>query len=117
MSTLTTGAGPKSPIHIETVDLRLRPSFESALVEKAEALFRRHSQLLGLKLILRRSETGKALVEYSATARLVLPGYDKIVVKRGEQLTAVISETLEVAGRQLRRRARTLRTKKRTVSL
>lgn len=111
MSTLTIGSG--TPIQIETVDMRLHSGYRSALVEKAQALFRRHGQLLGLKLNLRRNETGKAIAEYSATARLVLPGYDKIVVKRGDQLAAVISETLEVAGRQLRRRARALRAKKR----
>ncbi len=111
MSTLTIDSG--TPIQIETVDMRLRSGYRSVLVEKAQALFRRHSQLLGLKLNLRRNETGKAIAEYSATARLVLPGYDKIVVKRGDRLSAVISETLEVAGRQLRRRARALRAKKR----
>lgn len=111
MSTLTFGT--ETPIQIETVDMRLHSAYRSTLVEKAETLFRRHGQLLGLKLNLRRNETGKAVAEYSATARLVLPGYDKIVVKRGQQLSTVISQTLEVAGRQLRRRARALRAKKR----
>lgn len=111
MSTLSIGT--ETPIHIQTVDMRLRSSYRDTLVEKASTLFRRHGQLLGIKLNLRRNETGKAVAEYSATARLVLPGYDKIVVKRGQQLSSVISETLEVAGRQLRRRARALRAKKR----
>lgn len=106
------GAG--APIHIETVDMKLNSGYRETLVEKAGSLFRRHGQLLGIKLNLRRKETGKALTEYSATVRLVLPGYDKIVVKRGQQLSAVISETLEVSARQLRRRARALRAKKRT---
>ncbi len=93
--------------------MRLHSGYRDTLLEKASSLFRRHSQLLGIKLKLRRNETGKALAEYSATVRLVLPGYDKIVVKRGQQLSTVISETLEVAGRQLRRRARALRARKR----
>lgn len=105
--------GPESLIQIETVDLRLHSGYRKTLLEKAGALFRRHDELLGLKLNLRRNETGKALAEYSATARLVLPGYDRIVVKRGDQLSLVLSETLEVAGRQLRKRARALRAKKR----
>lgn len=110
MNSLT--IGPGSPIHIETVDMKLHSSYQKALIDKAGGLFRRHGQLLGIKLNLRRKETGKAVAEYSATARLVLPGYDRIVVKRGQQLSAVLSETLEVAGRQLRRRARALRAKK-----
>lgn len=111
MNTIT--IGPGTPIHIETVDMKLHSSYRKALVEKAAALFRRHGQLLGLRLNLRRKETGKAVAEYSATARLVLPGYDRIVVKRGQQLSSVLSETLEVASRQLRRRARALRAKNR----
>ena len=112
MSTLTVEA--KAPVHIETVAMKLHSGHREAVEDKASSLFRRHGQLLGLKLNLRRNETGKALAEYSATARLILPGYDKIVVKRGHQLPAVISETFEVAGRQLRKRARALRAKKRT---
>lgn len=114
MSTLSVTSGSQAPIHIETVDMRLHAGYRNTLVEKAGALFRRHGQLLGLRLSIRRNETGKAVAEYATTARLVLPGYDKIVVKRGQRLSAVIAETLEVAGRQLRRRARALRAKKRT---
>lgn len=111
MSMITVGAG--APIHIETVAMKLHSGYRKTLVEKANSLFRRHGQLLAIKLNLRRNETGKAVAEYSATARLVLPGYDKIVVKRGQQLSSVIAETLDVAGRQLRRRARALRAKQR----
>lgn len=114
MSTLSVSSESRAPIHIETVDMRLHASYRDTLVEKAGALFRRHGQLLGLRLSIRRKETGKAVAEYATTARLVLPGYDKIVVKRGQRLSAVIAETLEVSGRQLRRRARALRAKKRT---
>lgn len=114
MSLLCMDVGTKAPIQIETVDMRLHAGYRKTLVDKAAALFRRHSQLLGLRLSIRRNETGKATAEYATTARLVLPGYDKIVVKRGQSLSAVIAETLEVAGRQLRRRARALRAKKRT---
>lgn len=112
MSTLTIGGG--NPIYIETVDLKLRPNYRETLVGKASGLFRRHSQLLGLRLRIRKEDTGNALSEYSATAQLVLPGYDRIVVKKGEKLSSVLAETIEVAGRQLRRRARALRTRKRS---
>ena len=96
-------------IKIDSVDFRLRPRFRDAALSKASALFRRHSELLGLLVKLRRKETGNAVSEFSATVRLVLPGYDRVVVKRGNQLAAVIAEALEVADRQLRRRARALR--------
>lgn len=102
------------PIHVETVNLKLRDQFKEALLGKAGSLFRRHSHLLGVKLRVRREEKGKAPSRYSATVQLVLPGYDRIVVKKGEKLSSLLSETLEVAGRQLRRRARALRAKKRS---
>ncbi|MBK1879197.1 hypothetical protein [Pelagicoccus mobilis] len=102
------------PIQVETVNLKLRNHFKEALLGKACRLFRRHSQLLGVKLRVRREETGTSPSRYLATVQLVLPGYDRIVVKKGERLPNLLSETLEVAGRQLRRRARALRAKKRS---
>lgn len=111
MSTLTVGGS--APVHIESIDFKLRPGFRETLAAKARALFRRHSQLQGLRLRVRKNETGKSAAEYAATAQLVLPGYNKVVVKRGRQLSAVVAETLEVAGRQLRKRARALRAKNR----
>lgn len=112
MSTLSIGGA--TPIHIETVDLKLRPSYREDLLGKAHGLFRRHGQLLGLRLRIRKEDTGNALAVYSATAQLVLPGYDKIVVKKGSTLSSVLAQTIEVAGRQLRRRARALRASKRS---
>eukprot|EP01025_Chloroclados_australasicus_P004127 TRINITY_DN10994_c0_g1_i2.p1 TRINITY_DN10994_c0_g1~~TRINITY_DN10994_c0_g1_i2.p1 ORF type:complete len:241 (-),score=1.91 TRINITY_DN10994_c0_g1_i2:79-714(-) len=110
---LQTIAG-QHPFHVETVDLKLREGLKEALVSKACSLFRRHAQLLGVKLRVRREERHRSPSQYSATVQLVLPGYDRIVVKKGERLSSVLSETLEVAGRQLRRRARALRAKKRS---
>ena len=112
MSTLT--IDPGFPIHIETVNMKLGSGSRNTLVKRAVSLFRRHSQLLGLRLNLRCNKMGKAGDQYSATARLILPGYDKIVVKRGAHLATVISETLQVTDRQLRRRARAFRSKNRT---
>lgn len=109
MGSLTSGS--RNFIEIETAGVRLDAGVRAALVERAESLCRGHDQLLGLKLNLRRSETSAALAEYSAMVRLVLPRYEKIVVKRGRQLSMVISQTLEGAGRQLQRRTRVLRTK------
>lgn len=106
--------GGQCPIYVETVNLKLRNSFREDLMGKASSLFRRHSQLLGVKLRVRKEEAGKAPPRYSATVQLVLPGYDKIVVKKGAKLASLLSESLEVAGRQLRRRARALRAKKRS---
>ena len=103
----------RQPIQVETVNLKLRDQFKELLLGKACSLFRRHSQLLGVKLRLRREENGTATPSYHATAQLVLPGYDRIVVKKGKRLATVLAETLEVAGRQLRRRSRALKAKKR----
>ncbi len=91
---------------VEAVDFRLSGAFRRELAAKAGSLFRRHADLLGVKLRLRREDTGRAVRGYRATVRLVLPGYDRIVVKRGEELGSLLSEVWEVSARHLRRRAR-----------
>lgn len=106
--------GVADPVSIEAVDFRLSGAFRSELAAKAGSLFRRHADLLGVKLRLRREETGRAVSEYCATARLVLPGYDRIVVKRGDELGSLLSEVWEVSARHLRRRARLSRVVKRS---
>jgi len=104
----------RQSIHVEAVNLRLRDRIKEALLDKSCHLFRRHSHLIGLKLRVRREENGTSPSRYFATAQLILPGYDRIVVKKGKKLASVLAETLDVASRQLRRRSRILRAKKRS---
>ena len=109
MHTLTLNG--QLPIHVESVNFRLRHDLRASLAKSAGSLFRRHGQLLGFKLKLKREDAGSSSPCYSATAHLALPGYDRIVVKKGERLTNVLTEIFKVAGRQLRLRAKALRAK------
>lgn len=90
---------------LQAVGLRLGNAIKETIGRKAASMTRRYPGLLGLALEVRRVASGARRSEFLVKARLVLPGYDRIVAKRAEELEAAVAHTFEVADRQLRRRA------------
>jgi|GEM_PF-1219877 len=99
-------------ISINTVGVKLTPSIWQAVQSKVDGIYRRYPKLLGLRVDLKRDPVGSEQDKYVARTRLILPGYDRIVEKSGEDLYGAISKTMEVANRQLRRLARSRKTSK-----
>ena len=93
-------------ISINTVGVTLTPSIWEAVKRRIERITRRYPRLLGVKVDLKRDTGAGENRLFLARARLVLPGYDRIVEKSGPELYGVISKTMEVANRQLRKRNR-----------
>lgn len=102
---------------INTVGVKLTPSIWQAVQNKVSGIYRRYPRLLGLRVDLKRGSVGSDNDMYVARTRLVLPGYDRIVEKSGEDLYSAISDTMEVANRQLRRLARAKKVRKKGPSL
>ncbi|MDQ8204292.1 HPF/RaiA family ribosome-associated protein [Pelagicoccus sp. SDUM812003] len=92
-------------LRVQAIGMKLGRSAQEAIRRKAEAMTRRYPGLLGLAVELRRVVLGPRRSEYLVKARLVLPGYDRIVAKRSEELGLALANAFEVADRQLRRRA------------
>ncbi len=96
---------------INLVRVRPSPAIFGYLSKKAGSIFRRHPGLQEVRLDLKREPSRESVNDFTARARLVLPGYDRIIEKRSNDLFAAIAEVMEVADRQLRRRARLARAK------
>jgi len=99
-------------ISINAVGVKLTPSIWGEVRRRVENIVRRYPKLLGMRVDLKRDPSGGTEEVYCARTRLVLPGYDRIVEKRGPELYSVIAKTMEVANRQLRKRNRLMRTKR-----
>ncbi len=91
---------------IELVRVRPTSKILTFIKDKTQGIFRRYPRLEGLRVNVKRDSTGRTTNDYTARARLILPGHDRIVEKRGNDLFAAIAHTLEVADRQLRKRSR-----------
>ena len=104
-------------LKIRVRDVSLPRSVFRMVLRKARGLFRRHPDLLGLQLDLQGDTLGSSRSSYVSRVRLVLPGYDPIVEKRSESLLTSIAQSLEVSGRQLRRRSRLEKSKLRNLAV
>lgn len=99
----------------DTELVRVRPSkrLTNFIRRKADALFRRYSGLDRLRLSIKRDNLGASKDDFVATARLEVRGHDRVVEKRAPGVFSAISRSLEVCDRQMRRRARMLKSKTR----
>ena len=98
---------------INAEGLSLRPSMLEVIRKQAGSVLRRHPRLLGMKIDLKLDSAKQSYRSHVARIRLVLPGYDKVVEKKGTELGALLGRAFEVANRQMRKRARERRTKRR----
>ncbi len=101
-----------SNLLINLVRVDPTPSIYDFIWKKTKNIFRRYPRLEGLKIDL-KGETRGETTDYTARTRLVLPGYDRIIEKRDQDIFTAIAQVMEVADRQLRRRARLFKTKQR----
>ena len=99
--------------HIELGRIRPSKRLSSFIRRKADALFRRYSGLVRLRLNVKRDKRGRSRDDFIATARLEVRGHDRVVEKRASGVFTAISRALEVCDRQMRRRARMLKSKRR----
>ncbi|MCH6257567.1 HPF/RaiA family ribosome-associated protein [Puniceicoccaceae bacterium K14] len=100
-------------LSINSVGARVTASVRSYLDKKSQSVFRRYPNLLGMEIDLKYD---KNVPEgYLARSRLVLPGYDRIVEKKGSSMYTAIARLMEVSERQLRRRARLFKSKTRSL--
>ncbi|MGK0239487.1 MAG: hypothetical protein ACI92G_002964 [Candidatus Pelagisphaera sp.] len=98
---------------VEFVGLKSKSDMNEFIHQKAEGIFRRYPGLEGIRIFLKQESDGSGSRDFVAKARLILPGYDRIIEKRGAAAFEAISEMFEVADRQLRKRARLFKTKQR----
>ena len=99
--------------HVELVRVRSRKHLTNFIRRKADALFRRYLGLDRLRLSIKRDNLGRSKDDFIATARLEVRGHDRVVEKRAPGVFSAISRALEVSDRQMRRRARMLKSKAR----
>lgn len=102
-----------SKLLMEFVRLKPRARVRSFIQRKADGVFRRYPRLERIRINVKREAESGANPSYVAQTRLVLPGYDRIIEKRGAALFEAIAEAFEVADRQLRKRARFFKTRQR----
>jgi len=95
------------------VRLKPRSRVKSFIQRKADGIFRRYPRLEAIRINVKRESESSANPSYIAQTRLVLPGYDRIIEKRGAALFEAIAEAFEVADRQLRKRARLFKARQR----
>ena len=98
---------------INAEDVRLQPSMMDAIRRNVRSVFRRYPKLLGVKLDLKLDHAKRSYRNHVARVRLILPGHDKVIEKKGLDLGRLIGTTFEVADRQLRKRAREWRARRR----
>ncbi len=91
---------------VEFVRLKLGVRVKRYIQRKAERIFRKYPQLEGIRISVKREAESRGNAQFVAHARLVLPGYDRIIEKRRSALFEAISDALAVADRQLRKRGR-----------
>ncbi len=101
---------------IELVRVRPTSKILKFIAGKTKGIFRRYPNLKGLRVNVKREPTGQTTNDFTARARLVLPGHDRIIEKRSHDLFAAIAQSLDVADRQLRRRARLFKVRKRQIA-
>ena len=101
-------------ITIEAHGVTVGEASKERIRRGAQAIFRRYPNLLGIRAGLKLESAKRTLRNYALRVRLELPGYDEIVEKKGADRNTLISEVLEVAERQLRRRARARLTERRS---
>lgn len=99
--------------HVELVRVRPSKRLSNFIRRKSESLFRRYKSLDKLRLSIKRDNLGRSQDDFVATARLEVRGHDRVVEKRGSGVFSAISRALEVCDRQMRRRARMLKSKSR----
>ena len=98
---------------INAEGVNLRPSMVEAIRRSSENIYRRYPRLLGMKIDLKIENAKQSYRNHVARVRLILPGHDKVVEKKGSDLGSLMGRTFEVANRQLRKRAREWRAKRR----
>lgn len=91
-------------ISLNSVGIRATASIRSYISRKTQSVFRRYPNLLGMHIDIKYDKNVPE--SFTARSRLILPGYDRIVEKRGSSLYDAIARLMDVSDRQLRRRAR-----------
>lgn len=109
------GEAPKKnpKLMMEFVRMKSKGRVKTFIQRKAEGIFRRYPRLEGIRINVKQEAENSGNPSYIAQTRLVLPGYDRIIEKRGAALFEAVAEAFEVADRQLRKRARLFKTRQR----